>query len=498
MSNIAFRRVISKRARGVLLFCMVLAVLAALPVLTGQAAVITVDTTDDEFNDGTDCSLREAIQAANTNADFGGCVGAGSYGTDTINLDAATYTLTLAGAGENANATGDLDITSNMTIEGQGAHMTTIDGNGIDRVFDITDSNIVIINNVTITGGSSTADGGGIRNFGDLTLLDGVAVDNNNTSGSANAGGILNGAGGMLEIENSTISNNTTDNDAGGIQNSGTLEMINSTISGNTAAGDAGGIDNSGTVELNNVTITDNTAAGGDGGGIFNDANLTFTLSNTIIADNNDNDFSTPDCFTEVNGDLASDGFNILGNNAGCGGLTDGVNGDQVGTGLSPINPMLGPLTNNGGTTETHLPQDGSPAIDAGRNGVPPSPAPTPTVGPTPTPTPINSVSPSPSPLAAVEPSQAGSGPACEATDQRGEPRPVDLNDDGNAICDIGAVERQTDDTGGGGDGGTGNCSIAGESVKVSSAAANVLISLIPAFAIGFRMLRKRARKIRK
>ncbi len=93
----------------------------------------------------------------------------------------------------------------------------------------------------------------------------------------------------------------------------------------------------------------------------------------------------------------------------------------------------------------------------------------------------------------AVEPSQAGSSPACEATDQRGQPRPADADGDGTAVCDIGAVERQTDDPG---DGGTGNCSIAGESVRVTSAAGpNVLISLIPAFVIGFRVLRKGARK---
>jgi len=94
----------------------------------------------------------------------------------------------------------------------------------------------------------------------------------------------------------------------------------------------------------------------------------------------------------------------------------------------------------------------------------------------------------------AVEPSQAGSSPACEATDRRGQPRPADADGDGTAICDIGAVERQTDDPG---DGGTGNCSIAGESVRGTSATANVLISLIPTFVIGFRVLRKGSRKNR-
>ena len=98
------------------------------------AASITVTTTADEFNTGAACSLREAIQAANTDAAFGGC--AAGAGPDTINLPAGTYTLTLTGI-EDVNHAGDLDVSSSMTIAGAGQGSTIIDGNNADRVFAV-------------------------------------------------------------------------------------------------------------------------------------------------------------------------------------------------------------------------------------------------------------------------------------------------------------------------------------------------------------------------
>src|SRR3954470_19895017 len=82
-----------------------------------------------DTNDGScdsDCSLREAIVAAN-----------GSPGADVITLPAGTYTLTIGGAGEDAAATGDLDITDGVTVNGAGAATTTIDGGAIDRVLHV-------------------------------------------------------------------------------------------------------------------------------------------------------------------------------------------------------------------------------------------------------------------------------------------------------------------------------------------------------------------------
>ena len=119
-----------------------------------DAATFTVTKTADT-NDGTcngDCSLREAITAANAAA-----------GTDTITLPAGTYTLSIAGANEDANATGDLDITESVTINGVSAATTIVDGGAIDRVFDVL-AGTSAINNVTIRNGLApgTSGGGGI------------------------------------------------------------------------------------------------------------------------------------------------------------------------------------------------------------------------------------------------------------------------------------------------------------------------------------------------
>ncbi len=98
------------------------------------------------------CTLRAAIQASNANS-----------GTDTISLPAGVYTLTIAGRNEDAAATGDLDITDAVTVTGAGAGSAIIDGNGIDRVFDVFASGTTTISGVTIRNGNpGAATGGGI------------------------------------------------------------------------------------------------------------------------------------------------------------------------------------------------------------------------------------------------------------------------------------------------------------------------------------------------
>ena len=98
-------------------------------------ATITVNTTADDWANNSHCSLREAIQAANTNAPFNGCP-AGS-GWDTIILSAGTYGLTRGGGGEDDNVTDDLDVLESVTIQGASASLTTINGHAIDRVFHV-------------------------------------------------------------------------------------------------------------------------------------------------------------------------------------------------------------------------------------------------------------------------------------------------------------------------------------------------------------------------
>ncbi|HVM61862.1 MAG TPA: choice-of-anchor Q domain-containing protein [Verrucomicrobiae bacterium] len=132
---------------------------------------------------------------------------------------------------------------------------------------------------------------------------------------------------------------------------------------------------------LVNCTIASNTAAGGssvghlsDGqgtaGGVYNaedfvgfleaDAAGTIQIVDTIIATNTAT--SAPD----VGGSITSGGYNLIGVGNGSVGFVDGVNGDLVGATAAPLNPLLGPLTNNGGTTYTMALILGSPAINAG------------------------------------------------------------------------------------------------------------------------------------
>lgn len=121
---------------------------------------LPVTTTADENGTNTSaCSLREAIQAANTNAAFGGCPT--GVGADTITLPAGLYLLTITTGG----GSGDLDLTSNITINGAGPGQTIVDGGALsDRVFDVSSAGNVIISGVTIQHGAVGGDGGGVRN----------------------------------------------------------------------------------------------------------------------------------------------------------------------------------------------------------------------------------------------------------------------------------------------------------------------------------------------
>ncbi|HEX9922964.1 MAG TPA: CSLREA domain-containing protein, partial [Anaerolineae bacterium] len=153
--------------------------LLSLPIPIVQAATITVNTTDDEFNTDGDCSLREAIIAANTDAVVDNCP-AGS-GADIIDLPAGTYVLTIGG-NEDAALAGDLDLTADVTITGAGQTTTIINGNSLDPVFEIAANRNVQISDITVIGGDGSLDEGG-----GLTI---------------NGGGILN-------LINSTISGNS-------------------------------------------------------------------------------------------------------------------------------------------------------------------------------------------------------------------------------------------------------------------------------------------------
>lgn len=336
------------------------------------------------------CTLRAAIQEANA-----------LPGSDTITLPPGLYVLTRTGGDNNANS-GDLDITNSLTLTGAGADQTIILGGSSfnSRIFQVFTATVQISGVTIQNGNSGSSSGGGLRNeAGGQTTLTNVAVVSNTTSSTG--GGLLNS--GVLTLTNGVVLSNTADAEGGGIRNAGgTLTLMNLTVSGNAAKSDGGGIRNTGggTATLNNVTVTRNTAdsdanGSGDGGGISRTSG-TFTVMNTLIGGNFDNSAGTkhPDC----SGTLVSQGYNLLGNNTGCN--LPPTTGDLIGIQSNPIDPLLGPLQNNGGSTLTHALLSGSSAADAG-NPAPPG----------------------------------SGGNACEATDQRDIVRPQ------GSTCDIGAYE---------------------------------------------------------
>ena len=194
-------------------------------------------------------------------------------------------------------------------------------------------------------------------------------------------GGILNESGSVI-ITNSTISDNSCIMDAflepnsgggGGVDNYGSMAITNCTISGNSVSGTGfatmhgGGISNRGNLQITSSTIVYNSASAefdAFGGGIYSSAPM--GSNSSIIALNS---APTGPDFTGGGG-LHSMGYNIIGNNADAVIISQPT--DQIGTPAAPIDPLLGPLANNGGLTLTHALQSGSAAIDRGDPAAPP------------------------------------------------------------------------------------------------------------------------------
>jgi hypothetical protein len=233
---------------------------------------------------------------------------------------------------------GQLDLNQNVTIKTSGPGLATVSGNQAHRIFEVGSTNPhanVSISSLVITDGAeSSGIGGGIANFGTLT------------------------------VRNSTLAGNFAVS-GGGIFNSGTLTVQNSTLAGNFVAQDGGGIyQANGSATLIHVTLTRNVVDGAgflDGGGlrVFGG---TAMLTNTLVAGNIRRVGGRDDVFGNVTVESAG---NLIGDGTGLSGISHGVNGNQVGTAASPIDPRLGPLQDNGGPTPTHALLPGSPAINA-------------------------------------------------------------------------------------------------------------------------------------
>ncbi|MFN2281363.1 MAG: choice-of-anchor Q domain-containing protein [Anaerolineales bacterium] len=291
-------------------------------------------------------------------------------------------------------------VTQNVVIRGQGLDLTVIQAadsteRAPDRVFLVKKGGTLILSSLTIQHGKPAElgdKGGGIRNFGDLTIINSQVRDN-----QANGGGGISNSG-DLTIINSSIVDNLADGEAepglacgngGGIQSgNGALFILNSTVSGNqsTVTGRArgggihvgcgcqavivnstvsnnraarqsgtdykggnsqgGGIFVAGHLQLIHTTITGNHA-NGEGGGIFVDKHLDYL--NNLIAGNTGRGGN---CVTRGSTQeyIGTNLYNFVG-----GGGCDGAFSGEAG---------LGPLEDNGGRTKTHALLPGSEALD--------------------------------------------------------------------------------------------------------------------------------------
>lgn len=288
--------------------------------------------------------------------------GAGNSGGCILN-NTASDTLTI----NNCMVSGNTSDTSGGGISNGGAltiNYSTISENtagGISGIGGgIASSGSLGIESSTITGNSANLDGGGLHNTGATRI--------NNSTFAGNmamiSGGGIENSGISMFITNSTLAGNTATVGGGAIDIfSGNAVIENSTISGNTVdtngVGSGGGINNNGngTLIISSSTICDNSVIG-DGGGIYNGPLGTVSLQSTIVANN----VVTNGFGTELFGQYSAS-FSLIERRLGATFRETVPGSNRYG-----IDPLLGPLAENGGPTLTHALLPGSPAINRGAN----------------------------------------------------------------------------------------------------------------------------------
>jgi len=382
-----------------------------------KAATLSVTTAADADVDDADCSLREAIVAANDDAAHQGCpAGAGA--------DRIVFALTLPATIALAS---DLPtITSTLSIQGPGAADLTIDGQDLHRLLALdspSGGQWLGVEELTLTRGLASAHGGGAyvaagetgwfrrvhflenrasNGGGGLAVrgdagaavagIDECWFEGNVALGAAGGGGLLAvGPDTTVIIDRSTFSANRSDSSSGHgggvLVNRSAVTILRSTISGNFANGSGGGLHlltstAPATLVLRDSTVTANQAEAngdgvGDGGGLHTSIAIgfpgTLELANTIFAGNLDSGLQTyPDVSSFADLTLVTHGFNLIGSNAG--GTTffvagsPNADGDWIGTAAAPIDPQLEALAPNGGFAPDHRPAAvvGTPVIDQG------------------------------------------------------------------------------------------------------------------------------------
>ena len=220
--------------------------LMTIPVV--YAATITVNTTADEYNNDGDCSLREAIAAANMNTAVDACT-PGS-GPDLIQFSLSTPAIITLTQGQ-------LVIqNSALTISGPGAANLTINGNNAWRIFDIVTSTPVTLTGLTLQNGRTTLDGGAVRSRGALTVVDTVLKNN-----TAEADGGAIDVDGNLTLENSDIFSNTASGEGGGVNAFGALTKVTNGRFLNNQSGSYGGaIYANGAITIDGTDFISNSA----------------------------------------------------------------------------------------------------------------------------------------------------------------------------------------------------------------------------------------------
>lgn len=371
-------------------------------------------------DNGTGCTLREAINSAQTGSPADGCLPSWASGTSIIDFDPSVTGSILLGSNMPT-------ITTSLHIQGPGSDILALDGQGARRSgFEINSPGndaTVVIEGLTLQNGNAQSGGGGAiyLRSGDALGVDSCVM----TSNSAANGGALSIQDGILSLQNTTIAANTASGGFGGaIYVDGSSQLLvslaNTTISGNAADRTGGGIYYSGSageVRLANVTITDNTGdadADGDGnaGGVSKASPGDFFVRNSIIQGNHDENPGAkyPDFLCQGTS-ITSEDYNLFGDVV-CTAATWGAND------VFDTDPLLAPLADNGGPTRTHMLKAGSPAIDGANPGG-----------------------------CSWDHDSSGATPDENlATDQRGANRYVDGDNDTSDYCDIGAYEYKPSD----------------------------------------------------
>jgi Putative Ig domain len=281
---------------------------------------------------------------------------------DAFPYDLITFDPASLGSSPIIRLTSPLIINRSVEIFGLGATATVISGNNAVRVLEIQPGGNVRLTNLQISQGNTGGlAGANISNSGTVAISN-CFITIGRTTG--NGGGLFNAVGATADINGSTFVANQA-GVGGAIFNTGFLNITNSTFAFNSASvGAAISSADSGANSplLRNVTVANNTATSSGGGiryaRVF--AGSSFTLQNTIVADN------TAPISPDAVGDFTSLGNNLIGRTDGSTGFTDGANGNIAGTIANPISANLETFTNHGGQTSTMPPLPSSRAINNG------------------------------------------------------------------------------------------------------------------------------------